>query len=265
VNSEDIDTNLNTLFKLVHITSFNVSLQALALLNQVVDSRDDILHRYFNALYRKMLALEWRNTAKETFFLNLLFNSIKRDDALPRIKAFVKRLLQICFAQHVPFVCGSFMLVSELLKSKKSIFQVDHAALLAAGNSIENGSVNDADKAKKMSKFKEDDEEERFVDVKSQSDDEEKDEDENEDKSKTVSKKKNNKEDNSTSWLHKKNIIFKRHEKYDINERNPLYCGADKTLTYELLPFTRHYHPTVVVFANQLLNVTHLEILADNG
>ena len=93
VNSEDIDSNLNTLFKLVHITSFNVSLQALMLLNQVVDSRDDILHRYYNALYRKMFALEWRNTAKETFFLNLLYNSVKRDEALPRIKVIFRNKL----------------------------------------------------------------------------------------------------------------------------------------------------------------------------
>jgi len=57
------------------------------------------------------------------------------------------------------------------------------------------------------------------------------------------------------SWIHKKNIIFKKHNRYDPTERNPLYSGADKTLTFELLPFTRHYHPTVVVFANKLLNV----------
>ena len=86
MNNEDIDANLNTLFKLVHITPFNISLQALMLLNQVVDSREDILNRYYNALYRRMFALEWQSTAKETFFLNLLFNSINRDDSIPRLK-----------------------------------------------------------------------------------------------------------------------------------------------------------------------------------
>ena len=86
VDHSEIDNNLNLLFKLVHVTSFNVSLQVLMLLNQVVDARDDIIHRYFNALYRKMLDLEWRKSAKQTFFLNLLFNSLTKDDALPRIK-----------------------------------------------------------------------------------------------------------------------------------------------------------------------------------
>ena len=86
MDNEEIDKNLNTLFKLVHVTSFNVSMQALMLLNQVMDSRDDMIHRYYNAFYRKMFDLEWRNTSKQTFFLNLLFNSIKKDEAIPRVK-----------------------------------------------------------------------------------------------------------------------------------------------------------------------------------
>ena len=53
MDDEDIDKNLNTLFKLVHVTSFNVSMQALMLLNQVMDSRDDMIHRYYNALYNE--------------------------------------------------------------------------------------------------------------------------------------------------------------------------------------------------------------------
>ena len=97
VNNEELDRNLNTLFKLVHVTSFNVSLQALMLLSQVADSRDDMLHRYFNALYRKMFDLEWRNTSKQTFFLNLLYNSVMKDDATPRIKVNDHKLLKYSF------------------------------------------------------------------------------------------------------------------------------------------------------------------------
>ena len=94
-----------------------------------------MFNRYYNALYKKMFELEWRNTSKQTYFLNLLFNSIKKDEALPRVKAFVKRLLQICFSQNVPFNCGSFMLVSEIMKSAKginsagSLFQFDSSLL----------------------------------------------------------------------------------------------------------------------------------------
>lgn len=86
MESQEIDNNLNTLFKLVHITPFSVSMQALALLNQVVESREDLVNRYYNALYRKMFDLECKNTSKQTFFLNLIFNSLIRDEALPRLK-----------------------------------------------------------------------------------------------------------------------------------------------------------------------------------
>lgn len=242
MDNDEIDKNLNTLFKLVHVTSFNVSMQALMLLNQVIDSRDDMIHRYYNALYKKMFDLEWRNTSKQTFFLNLLFNSIKKDEALPRIKAFVKRLLQICFSQNVPFICGTFMLISELMKLKPNLFQFDSSLL-----SINHIADNDLEKFKN-------DEEEEFKDVKSDDDENNKDEE----KTDNVNAK-----DTNGSWIHKKNIVFKKHYKYDYQERNPLYCGADKTLTFELLAFTRHYHPTVVVFANKLLNNEPVEYTGD--
>lgn len=141
-------------------------------------------------------------------------------------------MLQICLNQSPSFVCGSFILTSELIKAKKSIIQLDHSALIR--NTIDNG---------ESSKFDEDDEE-RFVDVKDESDKEE-----STDKNEEIKGEKNN------SWVHKKNIVFKKHDKYDYQERNPLYSGADKTLTYELLLYSRHYHPTVVVYANKLMNV----------
>lgn len=89
MDNEEIDKNLNTLFKLVHITTFNVSIQALMLLNQVIESRDDMVHRYYNALYRKMFDLECKNTSKQTYFLNLLYNSLIKDEAIPRIKVLI--------------------------------------------------------------------------------------------------------------------------------------------------------------------------------
>lgn len=126
------------------------------------------------------------------------------------------------------------MLISELMKLKPNLFQFD-ISLLSNNKILDNGLEN----------FNED-EEEKFKDVKS--DDEDTNEpEEAEDTEKPAVK--------DASWIHKKNIVFKKHDRYDYQERNPLYCGADKTLTFELLAFTKHYHPTVVVFANKLLNV----------
>lgn len=131
------------------------------------------------------------------------------------------------------------MLISELMKLRSNLFQFDSSLLHQQSQS----SVQLGDK------FKDDEDEEKFKDVRSDSEEEggsdnEKSESESEAKKET-----------QASWVHKRNIIFKKHDKYDYQERNPLYAGADKTLTFELLAFTRHYHPTVVVFANKLMNV----------
>ena len=112
-----------------------------------------------------------------------------------------------------------------------------------------------------------DDEEENFKDVAEDSEDEkektaeDKEANQSEDDSKENKSNTGKKQDGS--WVHKKNVIFKRHDRYDAQERNPLYCGADKTLTFELLPFARHYHPTVVVFANKLLNNEPVDYTGD--
>ena len=148
----------------------------------------------------------------------------------------MKRLFQVSFSQSAPFVCGSLMLVSELMKVKKDVFELDCGVLKNKANELNE-------------KLGDDDEEEKFYDVKSDEEgDEEKNNGEEVNGGGGVKRK-------SASWVHKKNMVFKRHDHYDYKERNPLYCGADKTMTFELLPFTRHYHPSVVVFANKLINV----------
>lgn len=45
---------------------------------------------------------------------------------------------------------------------------------------------------------------------------------------------------------------------YSYQCRNPLFAHADTSLCYELIPFTRHFHPTVRLFANTLIQVCHL-------
>lgn len=245
MENDEIDKNIDNIFKIVHISPFNVSMQALALLNQVKDSREDIEDRFYSAFYRRIFHLEWRNTSKQTYFLKLLYESMSKDQSINRKKAFVKRILQICFSQNVSFVTASLMIVSELMAEKKEdLMQLDHAIL------VKNGLLNSSE-----SKFNDqegdDDEEEKFFDEKT-SDDEEA-------KQVETKKKKESKENKKMSWIHKNNVVFKRHTNYDFNERNPMYAGAEKTLTYELLALTRHYHPTVALFATKLLNVNNTQ------
>jgi hypothetical protein len=48
---------------------------------------------------------------------------------------------------------------------------------------------------------------------------------------------------------------------YDAFQRNPLHCHAQSECLWELLPLTRHHHPSVSLFAVTLLQVSsHLDL-----
>uniref|UniRef100_A0A8C9A5M9 CCAAT/enhancer-binding protein zeta n=1 Tax=Prolemur simus TaxID=1328070 RepID=A0A8C9A5M9_PROSS len=118
---DKVREQVDTLFKVLHIVNFNTSVQALMLLFQVMNSQQTISDRYYTALYRKMLDPGLRMCSKQAMFLNLIYKSLKADIALRRVKAFVKRLLQVTCEQMPPFICGALYLVSEILKAKPGL------------------------------------------------------------------------------------------------------------------------------------------------
>lgn len=54
-------------------------------------------------------------------FLNLLYKALKADVAPRRVKAFIKRLLQVGAEQGASFACGALFLVSEVMKAKPGL------------------------------------------------------------------------------------------------------------------------------------------------
>jgi hypothetical protein len=57
-------------------------------------------------------------------FLNVLYKALSVDPSANRIRAFVKRLLQLAMGQNPPFACATLYLVSELSKVKPVIFSM---------------------------------------------------------------------------------------------------------------------------------------------
>ncbi|KAL3875114.1 hypothetical protein ACJMK2_038048 [Sinanodonta woodiana] len=238
VDADYISGQMNTLYKIVHIVNFNTSLQALMLLYQVMDSSQNVSDRYYSSLYRKMLDPALKNSSKCAMFLNLLFKSMKKDMSERRVKAFIKRLLQICCHQNPQFTCGCLVLLSEVLKHKPGI------------------QMN-------FSHMEEDsDEEEHFLDLPLSEDTEDTskplhavDDSDDEDM-----KKRKNSDDpdktssNKPSWIHRKNLGAKaKRDDYDPCHRNPQYCHAENECMWELKKLSQHFHPSVALFASQLL------------
>ena len=119
-----LDKHLDTLFRITHTHSFNISIQALQLVFQVAigATRDvnapqfssHITDRYYRTLYDSLLDSRLSTTSKQAMYLNLLYKSLKADLDPERVKAFVKRLCQILAIQEPPFICGALVLLGEL-------------------------------------------------------------------------------------------------------------------------------------------------------
>ncbi len=111
--------HMSTLFLLVHTSTFNISLRALTLIQQVTASSSppsQIASRFYRALYATLLDPRLHTTRNQALFLNLLFKSLKGDSHKPRIIAFVKRFCQVLVNGFggCEFVAGGLWLLGEV-------------------------------------------------------------------------------------------------------------------------------------------------------
>ncbi|KAM4694090.1 CCAAT/enhancer-binding protein zeta [Discoglossus pictus] len=235
IGNEKVKEQLDTLFKIVHLVNFNTGVQVLMLLFQVMDSQQTVSNRYYAALYKQLLDPGLSQGSKQTMFLNLLFKSLKADVVLRRVKAFLKRLLQITCCQKPAFICGALYLISEIMKLKPGLKVVLE----------ENGEY---------------DEEEHFHDLPDDA------EDEQEDINKIAETEavKTENTASSSSWVHQQTLQgLKSSNTYDPLNRNPLFCGADNTSLWELKKLCGHFHPSVALFAKSILEGNQIQYTGD--
>ncbi|XP_063959012.1 CCAAT/enhancer-binding protein zeta-like isoform X2 [Lytechinus pictus] len=225
---EKVHEQLDTLLKVVHQTTFNTSIQALLLIKQVLDKRQSTMDRFYSALYRKLLDPHLSSSPRHAMFLNLLYQTLKSDDVLNRVKAFVKRLLQVCSWQQPPFIAAVLVLVSELIKAKPSLG--------------------------KLNSWNDDDEDEHFMDI--EEDDVEGKDDESEPKRGTMTHPEKTGSKERASWVHRPARPGEKQgipTGYDPLARNPLHSHVDNAVMWELKVLSKHFHPSVALFAAQLL------------
>ncbi|XP_034244442.1 CCAAT/enhancer-binding protein zeta-like [Thrips palmi] len=243
---DSISEQLDTLYKIVHIAPFHVSLQGLTLLFQVSDYKNNVSDRFYSVLYRKLLDPALGNASHAPMFLNLVFQALKKDESVPRVKAFIKRLLQVCCYLPVPMACATLYMISQLcLKDtlKASSFQP---------NMVKEECEVKPSEAMSAALLEDDSEDEHYDDVPL---------DENEaakqKKVKKASKSDQTVKDDAASaaWVYKTNSSNKsKSDGYDPMHRNPLYANADLSCYSELSFLSRHFHPTVALFASHLIN-----------
>ena len=247
VNTASLEGDLKVMFRVVHLSGFNVAVQALMLIHQVMDKGESATDRFYSALYRKVTDPNLATSTKQALFLNLLYKSMKRDSSAKRTTAFVKRILQVCQFLPPQLTCGCLFLVSEVARARPEIrATLTSAAAMAAGTSsvrvFSDGAESD------------DDGEEHYSDAKEEGDDSD-GSDNADDKEESAPAAKA-----SPSWVHVKNQARRTPHKrsvsglsYDPYQRNPL-CGAESCPLFELNILARHFHPSVAMFAESILS-----------
>ncbi|WEW55848.1 RNA-binding ribosome biosynthesis protein mak21 [Emydomyces testavorans] len=113
-STERLSNHINTLFRITHSSNFNTSIQALMLIHQLSTSHKVSADRFYRTVYESLLDPRITTSSKQAMYLNLLYKALKSDVNLKRVKAFVKRLVQILGLHHPPFICGVFYLIREL-------------------------------------------------------------------------------------------------------------------------------------------------------
>jgi len=109
-----LEKHLDTLFRITHSSNFNTSIQALMLIQQLAMSKHLAVERFYRTLYESLLDPRLITSSKQALYLNLLYRSLKNDVDVRRVKAFVKRMLQVINLHQASFACGILFLVAEL-------------------------------------------------------------------------------------------------------------------------------------------------------
>jgi len=220
------DKHVDTLFAISHSAALNTAVQALSFICQVSAARQSISDRLCRSVYELMLHPALFSTTHQAPFFNLIYRVLKGDPSQARAQAMLKRLLQIASVQAPPFAVASLFLVGEAFKERPSLW----------------GAV-------RMPEPKEDDDEEKFVDVKL--DDEEE-----------VVGSGDEKESDDEASKPKAAAVLK-HERYDPFKREPLHCHADQSCFWELNELAVYFHPTVRLYAAALLELKPIPIPED--
>ncbi|VDK76325.1 unnamed protein product [Litomosoides sigmodontis] len=243
-NVDNLIKEIDTLYKILHQSNFSTALQTLKLLYQLLTTSEGISDRFYAALYRRILDIQHSKNVDRQLF-SLLYRALSSDAIEYRVIAFIKRLLQISLCRNAPFAAAALILISRLIEKRPSLLITK----------------KDAD----LTKFNEryvkaevvDDDEEVYYDYDSSTETLNNEIPINsacESNKKVLNDVKPCKK-TAFGWMHKNNIVVRSSATtYDPMVRNPLFSRADKSIAAELTLLSTHYHPSVAVFASNLLH-----------
>ena len=257
-----VQSHAQALFRLSHSPNFGIACVALSLLYQLSSSQQTVSERFYRALYGALLSAELLTTSKTPTFLALLFKAMKSDINIRRSAAFSKRLLQVAVSHpHAGFACGAMLLLSELFKTKKFLWNFvlqpadtdDVERIRDVGEDTttdcDDAKMNGTKRAQSGEANGDGESSEEESDEKAEGDED--DDDDDDEEMRAIDDSKSFGPPSSSS------------KGYDMRKRDPGFCNADMTCEWELSILARHMHPSVVAFANALLSGRHIKYNGD--
>lgn len=167
------------------------------LIQQMATTRHLATERFYRTLYESLLDPRLTTSSKQALYLNLLYRSLKSDVDVRRVKAFVKRMLQVLNLHQPSFICGIIYLIMELYGTFPDLSTL-------------------------LNEPEEHDDAENLPDARD-------------------------------DGLDDDGRPPKATDAYDGRKRVPEYSNAHRSCLWELLPFLKHFHPSVDLYASSLL------------
>ncbi|KAJ9613028.1 RNA-binding ribosome biosynthesis protein mak21 [Cladophialophora chaetospira] len=208
-------SHLDTLFKITHSANFNTSIQSLMLIQQISQASQHKASndRFYRVLYESLLDPRLIIASKQQLYLNLLHRALKADLHVNRVKAFVKRLVQVLSLHEPNFICGACFLIQDLVKTFPGLKSL-----------IDEAEDHDEDDVEVFRDAPDEDDGEHIHPTR---------------QNQIVTSSEQTSSQGNTA--------------YDAHKRDPLHANASHTSLWELLPFLAHFHPSVSLSADNLL------------
>jgi ribosome biogenesis protein MAK21 len=230
------DAQMDTFFKVIYTASFNKSCHALSLLLKIMIARGSVSDRFYQALYYMLLLPDLRGSSKQALFLNVLYGAMRHDTSIARVRAFVKRVLQVALHERSNFVCAALVVVSETMRVHEEVRDMVTVAEMPEEDAAEKEAA--IAKTALQSEFAD----ERAHQLKKLRELEQADDAEAGEAAKV-----------STSTR----------RVYNPLKENPLRANADNSCAWELLLLSEHNHPSVALFAKQILDLSLIKYDGD--
>lgn len=77
--------------------------------------------RFYRTLYEVILRVSQTKAQKLDDFFGVIFKSMRADPDVGRIIAFVRRLLQMTFANEANFTCACLLVINEIFRSRTDV------------------------------------------------------------------------------------------------------------------------------------------------